>query len=48
MEAPHLLGGEGVGGSQRVESRLPERLIGVDVADPSDEGLVEEQRLQAG
>ncbi len=32
--------------AQRVEARAPERLVGVDVADPGDERLVEEERLE--
>ena len=31
---------------QRVQARPPERLVGVDVADPREEGLVREQRLE--
>ena len=32
--------------AQRVEAGAPERLVGVDVADPGQEGLVEEERLE--
>ena len=34
-------------GAQRVEPRPPERLVGVDVADPGDEPLVQQERLEA-
>ena len=37
---------ERAGRAQRVEARRPKRLVGVDVADARDEGLVEEQRLE--
>ena len=33
--------------SQRVEPGGPERLVGIDVADPDDEGLVQQKRLQS-
>ena len=48
MQPPHLLGGQRVGGAQRVEPRPPQRLVRVDVADPGDEGLVQQQRLEPG
>src|SRR3954471_6413194 len=34
------------GGRERVQLGPEERLVGVDVADPGDAGLVEEKRLQ--
>ena len=34
------------GGPQRMEPRGPQRLVGVDVADPGDERLVEQERLE--
>ena len=37
---------EGRAPPERVEPRAPERLVGVDVADPGDERLVEQQRLE--
>src|SRR5680860_1512083 len=46
MQAPHLALVHGVGGAQGVKASAPERLIGVDVAYPGNEALVEEQRLQ--
>ena len=46
MQSPHVLRLEGVRGAQRVEPRPPQGLVGVDVADPGDERLVEQQRLQ--
>src|SRR4026209_218479 len=36
---------EAVAGTQRVELRQPERFVGVDVADPGDHALVEQQWL---
>src|SRR5579862_2220781 len=35
------------GGTERMEARQPERLVGVDVADPGNERLVEHERLEA-
>ena len=32
--------------AQRVQARRPQRLVGIDVADAGDEGLVQEQRLE--
>ena len=37
---------QGRGMSQRVETRAPECLVGVDVADAGQEGLVEQERLE--
>ena len=34
------------GRPQRMEPRRPQRLVGVDVADPGEEGLVEQERLE--
>ena len=36
------------GGTQRVEARAPQRLIGVDVSHPGEGALVEERRLERG
>ncbi len=38
---------ERAGPAQRVEPGAPERLVRVDVADPGDEGLVEQERLES-
>src|SRR5262245_22222135 len=35
-----------IAGAQRVELSEPQRLIGVDIADPCDHALVEQQRLE--
>src|SRR5450432_2193779 len=35
------------GGTKGMEARSPERLVGVDVADPGDERLVEQERFEA-
>ena len=44
-----LVGRAQAGGApERVELREPERLVGVDVADPGEERLVDEQRLESG
>ena len=45
-EVPLVRRPEGRGRAERVEPRLPQRLVGVDVADARDERLVEEERLQ--
>ena len=37
---------EGRDPAERMQPRAPERLVGVDVADPGDEGLVEQKRLE--
>ena len=34
--------------TQRVETRPPQCLVGIDVADPGKEGLVEQERLEPG
>ena len=47
VQAPNLGFGQGVRPAERMEASPPQRLVGVDVADPGDEGLVEEQGLQA-
>ncbi len=40
--------GEPSGGAQRVDARAEESLVGVDVADPRDATLVEQERLDRG
>src|SRR6185312_12830949 len=51
-EAPDLVGGEVAGRPQRMDPRMPERLVGVDVPEPGDGPLVEDRgldrRLPAG
>ena len=44
---PRRPGGASRRDAQRVQPRAPERLVGVDVADAGEEGLVHEQRLEA-
>jgi len=38
---------ERIGCSQGVNARQPQRLVGVQIADARDEGLVEQERLDA-
>src|SRR6185295_10925971 len=38
---------QAVAGAQRVQLGVPERLIGVDIADAGDDFLIEQQRLEA-
>jgi hypothetical protein len=45
VERPHLGGFEFARRSQRVDSRTPQRLVGVDVPDARDRALVEQRRL---
>ena len=37
---------EGPGRAQRVETCGPQRLVGIDIADPDDECLIEQERLE--
>ena len=43
-----LAAGELVGGPGAVQPRAPQRLVGVDVADAADQGLVEQRPLDLG
>src|SRR5690349_16603954 len=38
---------QAIAGAQRVQLSIPERLIGVDIANAGDDFLVEQQRLEA-
>ena len=40
-----LISRQRTGGSQRMDPRAPQRFVGVDIAQPGDESLVEQQRL---
>jgi hypothetical protein len=47
MQRIELRWAEFVGGGQRMDLRAPERLVGVDVADPNDAALVKKETLDA-
>jgi len=42
-----LVSVQAVAGAQRVQLGVPERLIGVDIADAGDDFLIQQQRLEA-
>jgi hypothetical protein len=45
-ESMHLIPSQRIAAAQRVEPGNMECLIGVDVADPGDKGLIEQERFQ--
>ena len=47
VQAAGALGGEAVGKSQRMDTGAKQGFIGIDIADAPDEGLVEQQGLDA-
>ena len=46
MQPANVVGAKSVRIAQRVQPRPPQRLVGVDVADPGEEALVHQQRLE--
>ena len=47
-EVGQLVGGQLVGGPAGRDPRLPQGLVGEQVADPRDDGLVQQARLDGG
>jgi len=46
VEPPDFSGCQRVGATPRMEARVPQRLVDVDVAESRDHGLIEQQRLE--
>jgi hypothetical protein len=47
MQRIELRWAQFIGGGKRMDLRAPKRLVGVDVADPNDAALVEQETLDA-